>query len=220
MKQPVEEEIKTLLEQGIITESISEWSSPIVVRRKENYGKYEFTCFPNLAECENGHAQMPYLGHLVKHGTVRSMEIETIQNFPRQETKKQVRGWLGLAGYYRKYIPNYSDVASSLTDLTEGKMNQWKIKWSDECENAFQTLKRALMSKPVLIVPDWIQQFIVQVDECEKALGDGWIRWLKTVKDTNQKFMRWSLLLEEYDYEIEHKSGKMHSNADTLSIIE
>jgi hypothetical protein len=147
-------------------------------------------------------------------------EIETIQNFPRQETKKQVRGWLGLAGYYRKYIPNYSDVASSLTDLAEGKMNQWKIKWSDECENAFQTLKRALMSKPVLIVPDFIQQFIVQVDECEKALGDGWIRWLKTVKDTNQKLMRWSLLLEEYDYEIEHKSGKMHSNADTLSRIE
>ena len=76
------------------------------------------------------------------------------------------------------------------------------------------------MSKPVLILPDFNQQFIVQVDESEKALGDGWIRWLKTVKDTNQKLMRWSLLLEEYDYEIEHKSGKMHSNADTLSRIE
>ena len=282
LTQPVEKGIKTLLEQGIITESTSEWSSPMAVHRKENNGKYEFTCLPfgtktasghfqkmvqkvlrgcekysesfiddiviysdtfvdhlshldtvftklreagltaKPSKCKIGHAQVPYLGHLVGHGTVRPLQakVETIQNFPRPETKKQVRGWLGLTGYYRKYVPNYSDIASSLTDLTKGKTKQWKIKWSDECENAFQTLKRALMSKPVLIVPDCIQQFIVQVDEWKKALGDDWIRWLKTVKDTNQKLMRWSLLLEEYDYEIEHKSGKMHSNADTLSRIE
>jgi hypothetical protein len=230
------------------------------------------------SKCKIAHAQVPYLGHLVGHGTVQA-KVEMIQNFPRPETKKQVRGWLGLTGYYRKYVPNYSDIASSLTDLTKGKTKQCKVKWSDECENAFQTLKRALMSKPVLILPDFNQQFIVQVDASEKALGavlsqlDNtgnehpvcyasrklhpreqayatsekeclgiiWavtkmfkpyvygkhfiivtdhnpLCWLKTVKDTNQKLMRWSLLLEEYDYEIEHKSGKMHSN--TLSRIE
>ena len=90
LKQPVEEEIKTLLEQGIITESTSEWSSPMAVRRKENNGKYEFTCLPfagltaKPSKCKIGHAQVPYLGHLVGHGTVRPLQakVETIQNFP------------------------------------------------------------------------------------------------------------------------------------------
>ena len=97
------------------------------------------------SKCKIGHAQVPYLGHLVGHGTVRPLQA--------------------------KYVPDYSKIASPLTDLTKGPTKQCKIKWSEECEESFQSLKRALMCEPVLMLPDFDQTFIVQVDASERALG-------------------------------------------------
>ena len=69
-------------------------------------------------------------------------------------TKKQVRSFLGLVGYYRKFIPNFSQRAAVLTDLTRGK-NPSKVKWSEIHESAFQDLKCAMQSSPVLRPPHW-----------------------------------------------------------------
>lgn len=74
--------------------------------------------------------------------------------FPVPETKKQVRSFLGLSGYYRKFIPNYAQIATPLTDLTR-KNSATHVKWTSACSEAFIALKQFLCSAPVLWSPDF-----------------------------------------------------------------
>ena len=103
------------------------------------------------SKCQVGNAQVPYLGHLVGAGTLRPLEnkVEAIGLFPQPETKKQVRSFLGLVGYYQKYIPNFSQVAAPLTDLTKKQCFN-RVIWTDTCEQTFRLLKAALVKQPVL----------------------------------------------------------------------
>ena len=83
-----------------------------------------------------------YLGHMVGGGTVSPMQckVKAIQEFSQPKNKKQVRSFLGFCGYYQKFIPNFSTVASPLSDLTKkDKPNQ--VKWIHACETAFMNLK-------------------------------------------------------------------------------
>ena len=103
------------------------------------------------SKCQVGNAQVPYLGHLVGAGTLRPLEnkVEAIRLFPQPETKKQVRSFLGLIGYYQKYIPNFSQVAAPLTDLTKKQCSN-RVTWTDTCEQAFRLLKAALVTSSVI----------------------------------------------------------------------
>jgi len=83
-------------------------------------------------------------------------KVEDIHNFPQPITKKGVRRFLGLAGYYRKFIPSYAPRAVALIDLTK-KSSPNRIQWSEDCELAFQDLKSALCSYPVLRAPDFFK---------------------------------------------------------------
>jgi len=117
-------------------------------------------------------ARIPYLGHLAGAGEMRPLEakVETLRQFPVPETKKQVRGFLGLAGYYSKYIPNYASLVAVLTDLTR-KTEPRKVKWTEDCDVAFNKVKQILCAHPVLTLPDFSKRFIVQVDASERGLG-------------------------------------------------
>lgn len=85
-----------------------------------------------------------------------SDKIEAIQKAPRPKTKKQTRSLIGLIGYYRKYVPNFSAIAAPLTDLTKkGKPNI--VVWGQEQENAFLALKQVLLKPPVLHLPDFFK---------------------------------------------------------------
>ena len=83
--------------------------------------------------------------------------------FPTPVTKKEVRTFLGMTGYYRKFIEDYATVAAPLTDLTR-KNSPNRVKWTPVCEAAFQKLKKCLCSTPVLRSPDFDRTFIVQTD--------------------------------------------------------
>ena len=83
---------------------------------------------------------------------------------------KQVRTFLGLTGYYRKFIPKYAAVACPLTDLTKKTAPNCLV-WTKQCEEVFQTLKRLLCSTPVLKGPDLNKPFILQPDTSERGLG-------------------------------------------------
>ena len=79
----------------------------------------------NISNCEFGQAQVTYLGHIVGQGDVKpvSAKVEAIANFPRPESKKQLLRFLGMAEYYRRFCPNFSAVAESLTQLlSKGKI--------------------------------------------------------------------------------------------------
>ena len=92
-------------------------------------------------------------------------------NFPLHTTKNQVRSFLGLAGYYRKFIKNFADIAAPLTNLTK-KAAPLKVKWTEECSKAFQRLKEHLCREPILKAPDFSKKFILQTDACDNGLGE------------------------------------------------
>lgn len=123
-------------------------------------------------KCQFGMDQCSYLGHVVGNGEVRPEEtkLQAVRTFPTPTTKKRVRAFLGLTGYYRKFIPGYAEVAAPLTDLTK-KSEPNRVKWTDECEQSFQTLKDKLCMEPVLQSPNFSREFILQTDASDKGIG-------------------------------------------------
>ena len=97
-------------------------------------------------------------------------KVEAIQDWPRPLTKKQVRTFVGLTSYYRRFIPHFASVASPLTDLTRDRLPA-QVTWAEETEKAFQDLKTALCSGPVLVTPDFTKPMVVQTDASETGVG-------------------------------------------------
>ena len=115
------------------------------------------------SKCSFGFRELEFLGHIAGSGQIKPVQdkISAIKNFAVPETKKQVRSFLGLVGFYRKFIPQFSDISVVLTDLTK-KNAPNKIKWSEKAQNAFEKLKSALCSDTVLRSPDFSRKFILQ----------------------------------------------------------
>ena len=88
-------------------------------------------------------------------------KIEAIKNFPVPSNRKQLMRFLGMAGFYRKFCLNVSDVVACLTGLTSKKA---KFIWTDTCQKAFERIKLMLQSAPVLISPDYEKPFKLIID--------------------------------------------------------
>ncbi|KAJ8049035.1 hypothetical protein HOLleu_01585 [Holothuria leucospilota] len=124
----------------------------------------------NLVKSEIACAHVVYLGHVVGQGKVRPIKakVEGIDKFPAPTDKRQLMRFLGMAGYYRRFCPNFSDIAAPLTKLLK---KSEKFDWTDDCQAAFELLKKALMSSPVLIAPDFEKQFKLAVDASDNGIG-------------------------------------------------
>lgn len=229
------------------------------------------------AKCEFGFNELCFLGHTIGSGKIKPMmsKVEAIQNFPIPTTKKKVKSFLGMIGFYRKFIPNFATVALPLTDLTR-KRTPNKIKWTDDLDHSFKELKGKLLSEPVLRSPDFSRSFILRTDASAHGAGavleqefeDGkhpicflskkfspaernyavvekeclaivWavqslrvylegkpfeietdhapLQWLQRSKLSNQRLLRWSLLLQEFVFSIRYIRGTQNSVADSLS---
>ncbi|CAM4669362.1 unnamed protein product [Lepidochelys kempii] len=229
-------------------------------------------------KCQLGLNRVTYLGHQVGQGTISPLQakVDAIQKWPVPKSKKQVQSFLGLAGYYRRFVPHYSQIAAPLTDLTKKKQPN-AVQWTGKCQKAFNKLKATLMSDPVLRAPDFDKPFLVTTDASERGVGavlmqkgpdqefhpvvflskklsgreSNWsvtekecyaivyaleklrpyvwgrrfhlqtdhaaLKWLHTVKETNKKLLRWSLALQDFDFDIQHISGASNKVADALS---
>ncbi|XP_049511412.1 uncharacterized protein LOC125939922 [Dermacentor silvarum] len=123
-------------------------------------------------KCEVGVRSIVFLGHQLGGGTIQPIEstIAKIARAPRPETKKQLRSFLGLAGYYRDLIPHYAEKAQPLTEMTK-KMEKNKVSWNAEREAAFETLKQALASGPIVKAPDLKRGFILRSDASDTCIG-------------------------------------------------
>lgn len=112
-----------------------------------------------------------YLGYLLTEEgvSIDNTRIEPILNYCRPKTIKDIRRLLGLAGFYQKFISNYSKIVVPISDLL--KKAQKKFQWTDEAENAFQELKLALISAPILANPDYNLQFTIESDASDNAVG-------------------------------------------------
>ena len=97
-------------------------------------------------------------------------KINKIKNAEEPITKKQVRSFLGLANYYRKFIPNFATIAVPLTDRSKKGMPS-KVVWGPAQKRAFKTLCDLLTSSPILRLPDLSRQFILQTDASDIGVG-------------------------------------------------
>ncbi|CAM4560220.1 unnamed protein product [Lepidochelys kempii] len=121
--------------------------------------------------CQIGLNRVTHLGHQVGQGTINPLQAkgDAIQKWPVPKSKKQVQSFLGLAGYYRQFVPQYSQIAAPLTDLTK-KEQPNSVQWTKECQKAFNQLKATLMSDPVLRAPDFDKLFLVTTDASERGV--------------------------------------------------
>ena len=119
-----------------------------------------------------GCTEIDFLGHIIGANQIRPdpAKSEKIRNIKVPTTKKEVRSILGLLNYYRRFVKNFSSLAQPLIDLTK-KTSPNKIKWTQECQIGLDRLKEALISEPILQVPDMSKPFVVQSDASNKALG-------------------------------------------------
>jgi hypothetical protein len=122
------------------------------------------------SKCTFASASVEYLGHHVGIGQVqpRQLKITAIEKFPRPTNKHQLRQYLGICSYFRKYVPHYAQLASSLNDMLKKGSS---MKWSTEADKAFTDIKSRLSSKPILRTPDFSKPFSMACDASEKSIG-------------------------------------------------
>ncbi|KAL0551335.1 hypothetical protein IC582_010421 [Cucumis melo] len=126
--------------------------------------------YAKFSKCEFWLKQVSFLGHVVSKAGVSldPAKIEAVTGWTRPSTVSEVRSFLGLAGYYRRFVENFSRIATPLTQLTRKGA---PFVWSKACEDSFQTLKQKLVTAPVLTVPDGSGSFVIYSDASKKGLG-------------------------------------------------
>ena len=219
--------------------------------------------------------EVPFLGHVVGEDGVRTdpLKVRAVAEWPVPTNVGEVRSFVGLCTYYRRFVKDFASIAAPLHHLTRKGA---RFLWDAECQTAFERLKEALVNAPVLPYPDPACPYIVDCDACAEGVGavlsqlkDGRehvvayysnkfsqaeknycvtrkellavvkslenfhpylygakftvrtdhaaLRWLKTMKNPEGQLARWIGRLEQYDYCIEHRPGRVHNNADSLS---
>ena len=124
------------------------------------------------SKCHLAKPEVAYLGYVLGGGVVKPQlsKVDAIRRCPPPTTKRGVRSFLGLVGWYRRFIPDFSSRAAVLTDLTR-KNAPNKVRWTESCEQAFQDLKDCMCQGPVLQSPDFDLPFVVQTDASGVGLG-------------------------------------------------
>ncbi|KAL0556433.1 hypothetical protein IC582_004947 [Cucumis melo] len=126
--------------------------------------------YAKFSKCEFWLKQVSFLGHVVSKAgvSVDPAKIEAVTGWTRPSTVSEVRSFLGLAGYYRRFVEDFSRIATPLTQLTRKGA---PFVWSKACEDSFQNLKQKLVTAPVLTVPDGSGSFVIYSDASKKGLG-------------------------------------------------
>lgn len=117
---------------------------------------------------------MKYLGHIVTQDGIKPDPTLTraVNDFPQPKTIKDVQSFLGLTGYYRRFIKNYSKIAEPLIkQLRQLEERNYHLNWTQECTTAFETLKNKLTNAPIMSTPNFNEPFILELDACEYGLG-------------------------------------------------
>lgn len=123
-----------------------------------------------LSKCAFAQKQIHYLGHVISAAGVATdpSKVADVQNWPTPQSVKVVRSFLGLAGYYRKFVRNFGLISKSLTSLLKKGET---FCWTSAHEEAFQALKTALSTAPVLALPDFSTVFTIETDASDKGIG-------------------------------------------------
>ena len=121
-------------------------------------------------KCQLFKKEMDFLGHVINEQGVHTnpQKIECVKIWPVPSNITELRSFLGLCSYYRRFIANYSHIAKPLTRLTE---KDQKFNWTSDCSDAFDRLKHMLVTAPILAHPDYTKPFILDTDASNLAIG-------------------------------------------------
>ncbi|GKE26728.1 putative reverse transcriptase domain-containing protein [Tanacetum coccineum] len=133
-----------------------------MLKKEELYAKF--------SKCEFWLSKVQFLGHVIDSEGIHvdPAKIESIKDWASPKTPTEIRQFLGLAGYYRRFIEGFSKIAKPMTKLTQKNV---KFDWSEKAEAAFQLLKQKLCSAPILALPEGSENFVVYCDASRKGLG-------------------------------------------------
>ena len=123
-----------------------------------------------LTKCVFGSSSVDFLGYNLSREGIKSQKflLEAIEHFCTPQNRKDVKRFLGLTGFYRVFVRNFSEISHPLRKLTSEHV---QFHWHAECEHAFKLLKHALISYPVLAFPDPHKPFVVETDASNCSIG-------------------------------------------------
>src|SRR5688572_26991763 len=126
--------------------------------------------FAKFSKCEFWLKEVAFLGHVVSGEGIKvdPRKTDAVKNWPRPLSPSDIKSFLGLAGYYRRFVEGFFSIASPMTRLTQKKV---KFAWTDACEKSFQILKDRLTTAPILTLPDGVEGFVVYCDASRIGLG-------------------------------------------------
>ncbi|GKE58107.1 putative reverse transcriptase domain-containing protein [Tanacetum coccineum] len=155
---------------------------------------------------------MQFLEHVIDSQGIHvdPTKIKVVKNWASPTIPTEVRQFLGLAGYYQRFMEGFLKIAKSLTELTQKNK---KCIWGENQESAFQLLKQKLCEAPILALPKGNDDFVVYCDASHQGLGTH----ILDQKELNMRQRRWLELLTDYDCEIRYHPGKENVIADALS---
>ncbi|GKB60746.1 putative reverse transcriptase domain-containing protein, partial [Tanacetum coccineum] len=165
--------------------------------------------YAKFSKCEFWLKKVQFLGHVVNRDGVHvdPSKVESVKNWKIPESSTEIRSFLGLVGYYRIFIENFSKIAKPLTLLTQ--KNKTYV-WGDKQDEAFRILKEMLCNAPVLALPDGLDDFVDYCDASKQGFGC-------VLMQRGKVIARWIELLSDFECEIKYHPGKANVVADALS---
>nr|GEX45696.1 putative reverse transcriptase domain, ribonuclease H-like domain, aspartic peptidase domain protein [Tanacetum cinerariifolium] len=158
-----------------------------LLKKEELYAKF--------SKCEFWIPKVQFLGHVINSQDIHvdPAKIESVKDCASHKSPMEIHKFLGLAGYYRRFIEGFSKIAKPMTKLTQKKV---KFEWGDKQEATFQLLKQKLCSAPILALPEGSEDFIVHCDASNKGLGAVLMQREKVISYASRQ-----LKIQEKNYE-------------------
>lgn len=232
----------------------------------------------NFEKCEFFRPHLKYLGFVVGRAGLRTDpdKVTAMVNFPKPKTTTEIKRFVGMCSWYRRFIPHFSTLMSPINDLLKGRKKGQKITWTNAADKAFCDIKQELVSAPILVSPDFSLPFSIQCDASDTGLGcvltqeqngqekviafasrslsksernysvtereclacvfgcekfrpyvegahftvitdHASLKWLFNMRDLSGRLARWSVRLNQFNFNIEHRKGKFNVVPDALS---
>nr|GEU75452.1 hypothetical protein [Tanacetum cinerariifolium] len=213
----LKEQLQELLDLGFIHPSVSPWGAPILFVKKKDGSIRLCIDYRDLNCLRVKEQDIPKTAFRTRYVhyefladgiSMDPTKVEAITKWPGSKVVTDVRSFLGLVGYYRRFVEGFSRLALPLTKLMrKGE----KFVWNEEQENSFEELKKRLVSAPILTLPSG------SGETCDIFTDHKSLKYIFTQKELNMRQRRWLELLKDYDTNIQYHTGKANVVADALS---